>query len=101
MVVLSSRSSLAPVRVASLASRLFANSCALPRSLGYVTPEKTVVYDESEVLDIDTVSIDGGVLLKMLSFSLDPYLRHKMIEKEQRPYERIVSPPRSAHGRYT
>ena len=65
-----------------------------------IEPAKHFKLSDGEI-DLDGVALNGGVLLKMLSFSLDPYLRHKMIEKEQRPYERIVSPPRSGHGRYT
>ena len=38
------------------------------------------MYDESETIELDAVSLKGGILLKILSFSIDPYLRHRMIE---------------------
>ena len=60
-------------------------------AVGYLIPGKHVVYDESETIDLDNVPLEGGVLLKMINFSIDPYLRHKMIEKELRPHEAIVS----------
>lgn len=48
------------------------------------------MYDESEAIDLDTVPLEGGVLLKMLSFSIDPYLRHRMIKPEGPQYEESV-----------
>ena len=48
------------------------------------------MYDESETIDLDTVPLEGGVLLKMLSFSIDPYLRHRMIKPEGPQYEETV-----------
>ena len=40
---------------------------------------KTLVYDDTPTIDLDTVSLDGGILLKMLVLSVDPYLRRRMV----------------------
>ncbi|KAM5544840.1 hypothetical protein V8D89_001738 [Ganoderma adspersum] len=45
----------------------------------YPIPGKTVVYDESETIDVDNAPLDGGVLVKVLALSVDPYLRRMMI----------------------
>jgi len=41
-------------------------------------PGKTTVYDASQSIDLDTVPLDGGVLVKTLVLSIDPYLRGRM-----------------------
>lgn len=47
--------------------------------LEYPIPGKDiVVYDESETIDLDDVSLDGGFLVKTLVLSIDPYMRGKM-----------------------
>ena len=48
------------------------------------------MYDESEMIDVDTTPLDGGIMLKTLSFSLDPYLRHLMIEPHVRKLEQTL-----------
>ncbi|KAI0750179.1 NAD(P)-binding protein [Daedaleopsis nitida] len=48
---------------------------------GYPVPGQTVVYDQSETLDLDNVPLEGGILTKVLVLSIDPYLRHKMQAK--------------------
>ncbi|KAI1792111.1 NAD(P)-binding protein [Ganoderma leucocontextum] len=45
----------------------------------YPIPGKTVVYDESETIDLDNVPLNGGILVKVLALSIDPYLRRMMI----------------------
>ena len=45
---------------------------------GYPEPGKTVVLDKSETIDIDKVQLNGGVLVKLLVISIDPYLRGMM-----------------------
>ena len=44
----------------------------------YPEPGKHVVYDESQTIDPDNSPLRGGVLLKLLAFSSDPYLRERM-----------------------
>ncbi len=45
---------------------------------GYPIPGKTTVYDDSQTIDLDTVPLNGGILVKALSFSIDPYMRGMM-----------------------
>lgn len=45
---------------------------------GYPVPGKTLVYDTSQKIDLETVSVDGGILVKILVVSIDPYLRGRM-----------------------
>ncbi|KAJ2922043.1 hypothetical protein H1R20_g15054, partial [Candolleomyces eurysporus] len=49
-------------------------------------PGKTLVYDESEKIDADTVSLDGGFLVKTLGLSVDPYMRGRMRNPEVKSY---------------
>lgn len=49
-------------------------------SSGYPVPGKTVVYDESEQLDLSSVPLDGGFLVKTIVLSVDPYMRGLMSE---------------------
>ncbi|KAG8711897.1 hypothetical protein FRC09_020346 [Ceratobasidium sp. 395] len=44
---------------------------------GYPVPGETTVYDTEEI-DLDNVPIDGGLLIKTLYLSVDPYLRGRM-----------------------
>jgi NADPH-dependent curcumin reductase CurA len=45
---------------------------------GYPEPGKTTVYDTTEMIDLQTVVLDGGVLIKTLELSIDPYMRMRM-----------------------
>ncbi|TFK22688.1 alcohol dehydrogenase [Coprinopsis marcescibilis] len=45
---------------------------------GYPEPGKTTVYDESTTIDLDAVPLNGGVLVKTLFLSVDPFLRGMM-----------------------
>ncbi|TFK22718.1 alcohol dehydrogenase [Coprinopsis marcescibilis] len=56
---------------------------------GYPEPGKTTVYDESQKIDPDTVPLHGGILLKTLYLSADPYMRGRMRKPEVQSY----SPP--------
>ncbi|TCD69256.1 hypothetical protein EIP91_008359 [Steccherinum ochraceum] len=53
---------------------------------GYPEPGKTLVYDESQTIDLDNVSLHGGILTKTLSLSLDPFLRGKMRDSKIKSY---------------
>ena len=57
---------------------------------GFIEPGKTIVYDDSETIDLDSVPLEGGVLVKMLAFSIDPYLRRRMVAKDERKHEVMV-----------
>lgn len=47
-------------------------------SIGFPVPGKNTAYDDSESIDLDNVPLDGGLLLKVLVISIDPYLRGRM-----------------------
>jgi hypothetical protein len=49
-------------------------------------PGKTTVYDTSQTIDLETVPLNGGYLLKTLVLSIDPYLRGKMRPETQKSY---------------
>lgn len=49
-------------------------------------PGKTTVYDESQTIDLDSVPLNGGVLVKTLVLSIDPYLRGRMRSPEKKSY---------------
>lgn len=36
------------------------------------------MYDENQTIDLDTVPLDGGILVKTLLFSIDPAMRGRM-----------------------
>ncbi|KAF8891569.1 hypothetical protein CPB84DRAFT_1711150 [Gymnopilus junonius] len=56
---------------------------------GYPEPGKTTVYDTTETIDLDTVPLNGGFLLKTLELSIDPYMRGRMVRPDTPSY----SPP--------
>jgi NADPH-dependent curcumin reductase CurA len=45
--------------------------------VGYPVPGETTIYDTTQKIDLDT-SLNGGVLIKVLVLSVDPYLRGRM-----------------------
>jgi NADPH-dependent curcumin reductase CurA len=47
------------------------------------------VYDDSQTIDPDTVTLDGGFLVKVLELSIDPYMRGRM----RAPSKKSYSPP--------
>jgi len=47
------------------------------------------VYDTSQTIDLESVSLDGGVVVKILVLSIDPYLRGRM----RAPSIKSYSPP--------
>ncbi|EJF64325.1 NAD(P)-binding protein [Dichomitus squalens] len=53
---------------------------------GYPVPGKTTIYDESETIDLDNVPLNGGVLVKILVLSIDPYMRGRMRSPENKSY---------------
>ena len=54
--------------------------------IGYPVPGKTTVYDESQTIDLDNVPLNGGVLVKTLVLSVDPYMRGRMRRPEIKSY---------------
>ena len=53
---------------------------------GYPEPGKTTVYDTTEIIDLQAVVLNGGVLIKTLELSIDPYIRGRMGTPETKPY---------------
>ncbi|EPQ59836.1 NAD P-binding protein [Gloeophyllum trabeum ATCC 11539] len=45
---------------------------------GVPVPGKTTVYDSSQTIDLDTVSLNGGILVKTLFLGIDPFIQGKM-----------------------
>ncbi|KAL1696907.1 hypothetical protein GGG16DRAFT_42590 [Schizophyllum commune] len=52
---------------------------------GYPVPGRTIIYDDSETIDLDNVPLEGGILVKTLVLSIDPYFRGLMAEKTDVP----------------
>ena len=50
-----------------------------------------MVYDETETIDLENAPLDGGVLVKILVLSIDPYLRGKMRKAEIKSYSVCLS----------
>ena len=48
--------------------------------------EKTLMYDETETIDIDSVPLEGGYLVKLLALSIDPFMRMRMRDPSQWSY---------------
>ena len=44
---------------------------------GLIEPGVTVKYVEQEI-DLDNAPLDGGVLVKVIAMSSDPYMRYRM-----------------------
>jgi hypothetical protein len=59
---------------------------------GYPVPGKTFVYDTSQKIDLDKAPLNGGVLIKTLVLSNDPYMRGKMRSPEIKSYTVRHSP---------
>ena len=53
---------------------------------GYPEPGKTTVYDTTEMIDLETVVLNGGILIKTLELSIDPYMRGRMRAPEAKSY---------------
>ena len=53
---------------------------------GFPEPGKTTVYDTTETIDLETVVLNGGILIKTLELSIDPYIRGRMRAPEAKSY---------------
>ncbi|KAI0342029.1 NAD(P)-binding protein [Trametopsis cervina] len=63
---------------------------------GYPIPGQTTVYDETETIDVDTVPLNGGFLIKVLVLSIDPYLRNKLRTTSPSPF--VIGKPLANYG---
>lgn len=62
-----------------------------------------VKVDASEQFDVDAVQLNGGVAVKILVLSIDPYLRGRMREPEKGSYNVciLLLPARGADTQFT
>ena len=44
------------------------------------------MYDETQTIDLETVPLHGGILIKVLELSIDPYLRGRMRDPSVKSY---------------
>ena len=58
--------------------------------IGYPEPGRTTILDKSQLIDLDNVQLDGGAVVKLLTISVDPYLRGKMNEKSDYEASRLI-----------
>jgi hypothetical protein len=67
---------------------------------GFPEPGKTTIYDATETIDLDTVALDGGFLVKTLELSIDPYMRGRMREPTKKSYMGpfTIGQPLQGHG---
>lgn len=45
---------------------------------GLPNPKTSLIVDNTLSIDLDNVPLQGGILVKALAFSLDPYMRNRM-----------------------
>ena len=63
---------------------------------GYPIPGQTTAYDTSAKIDPESVSLNGGILAKLLLISIDPYLRGRL--KAESPARFPLEAPLSGYG---
>jgi NADPH-dependent curcumin reductase CurA len=68
------------------------------RPAKFPEPGKTIVYDESETIDIDNIPLNGGILVKVLLLSIDPYMRGRMNEGPSYTAGFTIGEPISGYG---
>jgi NADPH-dependent curcumin reductase CurA len=54
--------------------------------VGHFDPKEYIEIDTSEQIDTNTVPLNGGVLLKTLTLSIDPYQKERMRDEEEESY---------------
>ncbi|KAJ7274866.1 hypothetical protein C8J57DRAFT_1505610 [Mycena rebaudengoi] len=52
----------------------------------YPVPGQTTVYDDTQTIDLETVPLNGGLLVKTLVLSIDPFLRGRMTAPGPKAY---------------
>ena len=45
---------------------------------GLPSADRTLLCDETATIDIEHTELSGGILVKVLALSLDPYMRNRM-----------------------
>jgi len=76
------------------------NACAIfaERPKDFPEPGKTIVYNESQSIDLENVPLNGGVLIKILYLSVDPYMRGRMNEGPSYVPGFVLGRPTTGHG---
>ena len=76
------------VPTGTLLAYMLSYQCLMPffHHSGYPEPGKTTVYDTTEIIDLQTVVLNGGFLIKTLELSIDPYIRGRMQASEVKSY---------------
>lgn len=59
---------------------------SIPPPNTYPEPGQTTLYDESQAIDLDTLPLNGGFLVKTLALSIDPYMRGRMRDPNVKSY---------------
>ncbi|KAJ7648358.1 hypothetical protein DFH06DRAFT_1476369 [Mycena polygramma] len=52
----------------------------------FPVPGETIVYDTSQKIDLEAVPLNGGFLIKTLVLAVDPYMRGRMRDPEEKSY---------------
>ncbi|KAF9027541.1 NAD(P)-binding protein [Hymenopellis radicata] len=83
--------------------RVVPNRCVLFHEVptGYPIPGRTTIYDTSTTIDLENVALSpGGILVKVICLSLDPYMRSRMREPSVPGYVPpfTLHEPISGHG---
>ncbi|KAJ7439110.1 hypothetical protein FB451DRAFT_1415912 [Mycena latifolia] len=64
----------------------------------YPVPGKTTVYDTTETIDLENVALNGGLLIKVLVLSVDPYMRGRLRAPEVKSYMPAFQLGQPLHG---
>lgn len=62
---------------------------------GFPDPESAFKVDRSQTFDVDSVQLNGGIAVKVLVLSIDPYLRQRMREPGYSEYNSLCHPSSS------
>ncbi|KAF8626008.1 hypothetical protein AX17_006731 [Amanita inopinata Kibby_2008] len=67
---------------------------------GFPEPGKTIVYDATPTIDLESVPLDGGFVIKTLVLSIDPYLRGRLRAPDVKSYSPpfLLGQPLMSHG---
>ena len=57
---------------------------------GYPESGKTYVFDDSQTIELDTVLLSGGALVKIIALSIDPYMNRRMLVPSQVTYKESI-----------
>lgn len=67
------------------------HDCVLTLLTGFPEPGKTTITDRTEMIDLESAPLNGGILVKAVAISVDPYMRLLMQEGPSNPTPGEVS----------